>query len=318
MLAATPPADTALEHAWDSLQAVARLAGERKAPRRPTLAAAAVFTVQDAPGHMGRLATSVAAQPAPVLSNLTLCGAGRDVAVRRRHAGARLRQSPTPRSTRSTASSPCRSTSRARRPTRRRRRAAASRRRRRARSSCAPRRSASRSPSRRAATMPAAGWPLVVYHHGTGGSMRSFISDGIAGKLASATTPAAVLGFDAVEHGARKGALDEEVRRPGVQPAEPARRARQLPAGRGRHPAGAARRRRVDPRRRRRRARPSCSIPARSRSSGTRRGAPRASWRWRGRGAAPAAVFSGAGAHLTSSLLDKTMPGQHRAPAWRS
>ena len=52
---------------------------------------------------------------------------------------------------------------------------------------------------------PAAGWPLVVYHHGTGGSMRSFISDGVAAKLASGATPAAVLGFDAVEHGARKG-----------------------------------------------------------------------------------------------------------------
>ena len=34
--------------------------------------------------------------------------------------------------------------------------------------------------------------------------MRSFISDGIAGKLAAMPTPAAVFGFDAVEHGARK------------------------------------------------------------------------------------------------------------------
>jgi hypothetical protein len=53
---------------------------------------------------------------------------------------------------------------------------------------------------------PASGWPLVVYHHDTGGSMRSIVTDGIAAALAGGTPAAAVLGFDAVEHGARRGA----------------------------------------------------------------------------------------------------------------
>jgi hypothetical protein len=53
--------------------------------------------------------------------------------------------------------------------------------------------------------MPAGGWPLVVYHHGTGGSMTSFIQSGVAAPLAAGTPPMAVFGFDAVEHGARKG-----------------------------------------------------------------------------------------------------------------
>ena len=87
----------------------------------------------------------------------------------------------------------------------------------------------------------ATGWPLVVYHHGTGGSMRSFISDGVAEQLAARRAPAAVLRLRRGRARRAQGRLDEEVRRPGVQPAEPARRARQLPAGRGRHPAGAAR-----------------------------------------------------------------------------
>ena len=57
---------------------------------RAAVATAAVFTVQDAPGHMARLAANVATRPAPVLTALTLCGAGRHLALRRRHAGARL------------------------------------------------------------------------------------------------------------------------------------------------------------------------------------------------------------------------------------
>jgi hypothetical protein len=40
---------------------------------------------------------------------------------------------------------------------------------------------------------PAPGWPLVVYHHGTGGSMRSFIEEGLAATMAAAAHPAEVL-----------------------------------------------------------------------------------------------------------------------------
>ena len=53
---------------------------------------------------------------------------------------------------------------------------------------------------------PTAGWPLVIYGHGTGGSFRSFIRDGVAASLAKAGTKMAVLGFDEVQHGARRGA----------------------------------------------------------------------------------------------------------------
>jgi hypothetical protein len=61
------------------------------------------------------------------------------------------------------------------------------------------------------ATMPAGGWPLVVYAHGTGGSFRSHVRDEVAGSLADVTLPGgetvqfAVLGIDQVQHGPRRG-----------------------------------------------------------------------------------------------------------------
>lgn len=54
-------------------------------------------------------------------------------------------------------------------------------------------------------TPPANGWPLVVYAHGTGGSFREHVRPEVAGVLAKATTPMAVLGYDQVEHGPRRG-----------------------------------------------------------------------------------------------------------------
>jgi hypothetical protein len=59
------------------------------------------------------------------------------------------------------------------------------------------------------AVMPAGGWPLAIYAHATGGSFRSHIVDGVAARLASADGGAAkiaVLGFDQVAHGTRRGA----------------------------------------------------------------------------------------------------------------
>lgn len=59
--------------------------------------------------------------------------------------------------------------------------------------------------------MPAAGWPLVIHAHGTGGSFRSHVRDEVAGNLANVTlaggaqTHFAVLGIDQVEHGPRRG-----------------------------------------------------------------------------------------------------------------
>jgi hypothetical protein len=61
------------------------------------------------------------------------------------------------------------------------------------------------------ATMPQAGWPLVVYAHGTGGSFRSHVRQAVAGSLADVSLPGgdsihfAVLGIDQVQHGPRRG-----------------------------------------------------------------------------------------------------------------
>jgi hypothetical protein len=63
--------------------------------------------------------------------------------------------------------------------------------------------------------MPAGGWPLAIYAHATGGSFRSSIADGIAKRFSSVDAGAArvaVLGFDGVAHGPRRGAS-------GVRPA---------------------------------------------------------------------------------------------------
>lgn len=54
-------------------------------------------------------------------------------------------------------------------------------------------------------TMPAAGWPIAIFAHGTGGSFRSHVADDTAGVLAKATPAFAVLGIDQVEHGPRRG-----------------------------------------------------------------------------------------------------------------
>lgn len=66
-------------------------------------------------------------------------------------------------------------------------------------------------------TPPAAGWPVVLYAHGTGGNFRSHAGDGAAGALSSITLPGvatgpvqvAVLGFDQVGHGPRRGAAGQ-------------------------------------------------------------------------------------------------------------
>ena len=77
--------------------AAAQLADEQGRRRARRSATAAVFTVQDAPGHMARLAASVATQPRAGADRAHAVRPGRDLAVRRRHAGARLpgRRAPT-------------------------------------------------------------------------------------------------------------------------------------------------------------------------------------------------------------------------------
>jgi hypothetical protein len=53
--------------------------------------------------------------------------------------------------------------------------------------------------------MPMAGWPLVVYAHGTGGSFRGGIADGIAHDLATGSPATATLAIDLPQHGERRG-----------------------------------------------------------------------------------------------------------------
>ena len=65
-------------------------------------------------------------------------------------------------------------------------------------------------------TMPDAGWPLVVYAHGTGGSYRSHVCEAVAAVLAEAPASddgslgLAVLGIDQVQHGPRRAESEEE------------------------------------------------------------------------------------------------------------
>jgi pimeloyl-ACP methyl ester carboxylesterase len=58
--------------------------------------------------------------------------------------------------------------------------------------------------------MPEAGWPLVVFGHGTGGTFRSPMANGFAGEMAEIDVDgqkvgAVVLSFDQVMHGPRRG-----------------------------------------------------------------------------------------------------------------
>jgi hypothetical protein len=59
--------------------------------------------------------------------------------------------------------------------------------------------------------MPNGGWPLVIYAHGTGGSFRSHVTEGVSARLTtvddgqSGVVHMAVLGIDQVEHGTRRG-----------------------------------------------------------------------------------------------------------------
>jgi hypothetical protein len=306
MLAATPPTDASLLHAWNAYKPL-RDWITKEGAAAPPLAAAALFTVQDAPGHVGRLATSVAAQPAPVLSSLTLCSTGAtspcadgtperacgapDPAFDEVHGKLTIpiyQQGTAPYETpeqgggiMETAGMPVVA---------------------RTEEVCF----ALTVP--KGSSMPAAGWPLVVYHHGTGGSMRSFIAERIAGKLAAGSTPTAVLGFDAVEHGARKGGSTKKSDDLVFNPLNPR-------AARDNFLQGA-----VDVLQAIRVATlviPETSSPTTAtiafdparvaffgHSQGSTSGELAMPWT----NATSIAVFSGAGSHLTSSLLDKTMP----------
>lgn len=63
------------------------------------------------------------------------------------------------------------------------------------------------------APMPASGWPIVMYGHGTGGNYQSFIGDGTAENVAAIdvdgeTVRMAALSIDGVQHANRRGGTD--------------------------------------------------------------------------------------------------------------
>jgi hypothetical protein len=307
VLGATPPSDASLSNAWNAYKPLRDWAAMQGA-MAPDIAGAAVFTVQDAPGHMQRLAAAVAAQPAPTLSALTLCGPGVtspcDDGTPDRACGSgggaydeihgRLsvpifQAGTEPYDTPAdgggiveTAGAPVVA---------------------RTENVCF-----ALSIPRPPAVMPAGGWPLVVYGHGTGGSMRSFIGDGVAGAMAGLAAPVAVLGFDEVEHGARRGAStkkpDDLVFNPlnpraardnFVQGAADVLQALRLPSVKldaAASPTGAA----------------VAFDPTRVAFFGHSQGSTSGELAIAVSSTVQAAVLSGAGSFLTRSLLEKTMP----------
>ncbi len=156
------------------------------------------------------------------------------------------------------------------------------------------------------ATQPGGGWPYVVFGHGTGGSMRSVITNGISGELATASSPTVTIGWDGVVHGARKGASTRDSDNLMFNVINPV-------AARDNHLQGAVdvvallRFHEIG----------TINVPGVGdivldggnryyfgHSQGSNVGVPALATS----DAAPAAIFSGAGAFLTSSLLDKTSP----------
>jgi len=307
VMGATRPTDAAVGHAWDAYEPL-RNWMTSKGTDAPALATAAVFTVQNAPGHMQRLATNLATQPAPQLTDLTLCGgsttspcddgtpdracpATADPAFQEIHGrfSVPIYQMGTEPYDTPAQGGGIAETNGMPAPVR-------------TEQVCF----ALTIP--KGATAPATGWPLVIFHHGTGGSMRSFVSEGIAGKLAAGAAPAAVFGFDAVEHGARKGGSTKKSDDLVFNPLNPR-------AARDNFLQGA-----VDILQAMRI--PSAAIPASASPTGTAlmfnpgalaffghsQGSTSGEIAMAWSSDTTGVVFSGAGSYLTSSLLDKTMP----------
>jgi hypothetical protein len=315
LLAATPPADATLMRAWQAYQPLRDwLAnpgkdGFGKPIVAPTPAAAAVFTVQDAPGHMQRLAASVAAQDGPVLKDLTLCGPGVKspcddgtparacpatvdpgfAEIHGRFSVPIYQKGTEPYEKPDNGSGGIVETNGMPVPQR-------------TEDVCF----ALTIP--KGATMPQGGWPLMVYHHGTGGSMRTVIDDGISAAMAGGLTPSAAFGWDAVEHGARKGGSTKSSNDLVFNPLNP-RAARDnflqgavdiLQAFRVAGLSIAA----ADSPTQAKIAFDATKVTYFGHSQGSASGALAVAVS----GAAPAAIFSGHGSFLTHSLLDKTSP----------
>ena len=307
VMGATRPTDAALGHAWDAYLPLRNYLTSKGADA-PVLATAAVFTVQDAPGHVARLAANVATQPPPALTALTLCGPGVTSPC---DDGTPARACPTVEDDRfaelhgkfsvpiyQTGTAPYEAP---------------------AQGGAIVETSGLPTLVRtdqvcfaltipKTVPLPATGWPLVVYHHGTGGSMRSFVSDGVAKELAAMTRPAAGFSFDAVEHGARKGGSTKKPDDLVFNPLNPraardnflqgavdilqALRVSAVSVTATSSPTGVA----------------MVFDPDKVAFFGHSQGSTSGELAIALSDTAGAAVFSGAGAYLTASLLDKTMP----------
>ncbi|HEY2902187.1 MAG TPA: hypothetical protein VGL59_16520 [Polyangia bacterium] len=308
LLAVAAPADPALMAAWTAYQPL-RDWLKSKGAAAPSVAAAAVFTVQNGPAHFQRVAAAVAQQPVPALSALTLCDghtkspcddgtparacpSAPNPAFDEIHGKVRLpifQKGTEPYDTSDQGGAIPEAAGGAVAPAT-------------TEDVCF----ALAVPH--GAAMPAAGWPLTVHSHGTGGSFRSAISDGIAGKLVAAARAGAVLGFDAVEHGARRGAStkspDDLVFNPlnpraardnvlqGAADILSALRVADVAIDAATSPTKAAIK--FD----------STAVTFFGHSQGSTAGALAMAFS----DAAPSVVFSGAGAHLTESLLHKSNP----------
>lgn len=306
MLASAAPSDVELKNAWDAYRPL-RDWLVSKAAEAPTVAAAAVFTVADTTGPMEQVAASVAAQPPPVLSGLVRCDTGV--------------KSPCDDGTPARACPPGGTAfdelhGKMKVPI--------------YQQGTAPYEKPADGGGiqftgitpevagtidvcfaltvPRGAAMPASGWPLTVYHHGTGGSLRSFIDDGVAAKVAGAARPGAALGFDGVAHGARRGASTKKPDDLVFNPLNPR-------AARDNFLQGAAdilQALRVATITVDAAASPTAAIikfdPAALSFFGHSQGSTSGALAVAFSDAAPAVILSGAGSYLTASLLHKTSP----------
>ena len=163
--------------------------------------------------------------------------------------------------------------------------------------------------------MPAEGWPIVIFSHGTGGSFRSAMRDEVAGELSAVetgdgdTVNFAVLGYDGAMHGDRRGgsergedelffnvlnpqAARDNMLQGAADLLQIVRLVQSLDLDPGASPIAAAIR--FDP----------TKVYFFGHSQGSNVGALFAPFE----PGVTVAVFSGAGAHLVSSLLHKTSP----------
>ncbi len=160
-------------------------------------------------------------------------------------------------------------------------------------------------------TMPVGGWPYAVFAHGTGGSFTNGIQSGVAAALSTSPTPTALFSFDGVVHGERRNGSTRSpdslmfnvinpraARDNNLQGAVDVIQALRLP-GLGAIDLPGAAGTLFDP----------ANTFYLGHSQGSNVGIPAIA----GSDLARAAVFSGAGAHLTRGILTKTSPVNAKA-----